>query len=122
MSVWKHTEAFEDEQEAIEQERDDRLQQAEAEEQELEFALGVAIHSATQALDYLGTFESRLHPSFRAELRALRRALRGCRHCKRILGDVHPGSCPSGGYGVTFIDLEYEDLKPEPDPLASEPF
>lgn len=54
-----------------------------------------------------------LHPLMRNSLGTMLRSLRGCRSCGHMLGDLHGGSCPTGGIRVVHMDLDYsEPAKP----------
>jgi hypothetical protein len=46
-------------------------------------------------------------------LAALVSAIKGCPGCKRMLGEEHTGSCPTGGRYVLSIDLDGRNETPD---------
>lgn len=78
--------------------------------QEFEFGLDLSILETT--LEHLIN-NPLIHQSLRGELASVLRAIKGCHECKQPLGDMHSGSCPTGGNRVALLDLDYSEPKPE---------
>jgi len=48
-----------------------------------------------------------LPEALRVQIGALVKSIAGCRHCQRALGDLHSGSCVTGGNRVLGLDLDW---------------
>ena len=99
MGAWKFTKGFDEEQAEDDRERYESEQTEALLEHDLQ-QLRVSLESLVKAP---------MDANLRRQMQSLLRSLRGCCRCKRTLGELHSGSCPTGGGKVLYVDLDYRE-------------
>jgi hypothetical protein len=75
--------------------------------------VGLRLHSLSSDAAALIGADGFVSKGIQILLAALVSAIRGCPGCKRMLGEEHTGSCPTGGRYVLSIDLDSRNETPD---------